>query len=692
VNRDLAPLFDPGSIAVVGASNDPATWGHALAQGALRGRHRRDVYLVNRNAGEILGEQSWRSLAELPGPAELVVVAVPERAFETTVDEALAAGARAIVAITAGLGETGPSGAARERHVASRVRDAGAVLLGPNCLGVFDAGSELDVGWSELPRGSIGLVSQSGNLALELGLLVAEVGLGFSRFASLGNQADLEAAHLVRDLAGHEQTRVICLYLEDFRDGRAFARACLRATEAAKPVILLAAGRSAASTRAARSHTGALVSDRGAIEAACRAAGIELVHTPAELVDLAQAFLVGSLPRGRRVAVFGDGGGHGVIAADLAVATSLEVPALSPELSAALAGTLGPTAVTGNPVDLAGGGEDDVGSFERVARLLLESGEVDAAVLTGYFGGYAEYGPDHEERECAVARAMAEAAADADRPLVAQTMYPRGPAARTLREHAVPVFGDIGAALSALARLAHRAEEPPSGVPEPSSEPAGSPAAEGYLEARELLAAAGLPFVEARRAETREAALSAAAELGYPVVLKALGLLHKSDAGGVAVGIPNEAELERSLTDMATRLSPPGYSVERTADVGGGVELIVGARRDPRFGPVALAGLGGVYAELLGDVAVALAPVAEADAERLLRSLRGARLLAGARGRPPVDLPAAARALAALSRVAAAHPEIAEIEINPLLVTPGGALGLDARLVLLAEEGEDDAR
>jgi acyl-CoA synthetase (NDP forming) len=681
VSRDLAPLFDPRSIAVVGASAEPATWGNVLAQGALRGERRRDVYLVNRNGTEILGRPSFRSLRELPGPADLVVVAVPEAAFDTTVDEALAAGARAIVGITAGIGELGADGRAREQEIATRVREAGAVLLGPNCLGVFDAGTELDVGWSELPRGPIGLVSQSGNLALELGLLVAEVGLGFSRFASLGNQADLEAADVVRDLVAHAATEVICLYVEDFRDGRTFASACLSATEAGKPVILLAAGRSEASVRAARSHTGALVSDLAAVEAACLAAGIELVHSPQELVDLAQALLVRDLPRGRRVAVFGDGGGHSVIAADLASAAGLELPSLSDGLAAALTETIGPIAVTANPVDLAGVGEHDIASFERTLRLLLASGEIDAALLTGYFGGYAEYGPDHEERERAVAHDMALLAAEQAHPLVVQTMYPRGPAARTLREAGVPVYGDIAAAVASLARLASRNERRPAGVPR-LPEPVTEPVHEGYFEARGLLGAGSIPFVEARRVSTPGEVLGAAAELGFPVALKALGLLHKSDVGGIALGIPNEGALERSLSDMETRLSPSGYSVERTASVAEGVELIVGVRRDPRFGPVALAGLGGIYAELLRDVAVGLAPVSALEAERLLGSLRGAPLLTGARGRPRLAVSAAAKALAALSEVAAAHPEIAEIEINPLLVTAEDALGLDARLVL----------
>jgi acyl-CoA synthetase (NDP forming) len=690
MSRDLTPLFEPRSVAVVGASNDPVKWGYGLARGALRGADRRPVYLVNRNGGEVLGRPAYRSLAELPAPAELVVVAVPEPAFAETVDAALAAGARAVVGITAGLGEAGEEGRARERAVAERVRAAGAILLGPNCLGVFDADARLDIGWSELPAGPIGLISQSGNLALELALLAQEAGLGFSRFVSLGNQADVEAAELVEAFTAHAATRVIALYVEDFRDGRAFARACAAATDAGKPVVLLAAGRSAASVRAARSHTGALVSDLVAVEAASRAAGIELVQTPRELLDVAQALLSPSAPSGRRIAVFGDGGGHGVIAADLAAAAGLELPPLGHDLAAALADTLGPTASVENPVDLAGGGEQDFGSFERVARLLLESGEVDAALLTGYFGGYAEYGPEYEAREASVADGMAAAAADARRPLVVQTMYPRGPAAAALRSAGVPVYGDIAAAVGALARLAERAARLPPGVPA-LPRPAAPVAAEGYFEARELFEAAGVPFVAARRVTTVTEALAAADELGYPVVLKALGLLHKSDAGGVVLGLAGPEELERSFSEMATRLEPAGYSVERTAAVSDGVEVIAGTRRDGRFGPVVLAGIGGLYAELLGDVAVALAPVTPDEAAELLRRLRGAPLLLGARGRPALALEAAASAIAALSAVAALHPEIAELEVNPLLVTPHEVLGLDARIVLAAK-GETRAR
>ena len=680
--RDLEPLFAPRSVAIVGASDDPAKWGNWLGRGALRGEHRRPVYLVNRNGGTILDRPAYASLHDLPDAPELVVIAVPAAAFEQAVDDALAVGARALVGITAGLGELGPEAQVRERALVERVRAAGAMLLGPNCLGVFDATSDLGLASNEFPPGSIGLISQSGNLALELGILARAADMGFSRFASVGNQADVDLAELVASFAAHEGTELIAVYAEDFSDGRAFVDA---AAAASVPVILLTVGRSDASIRAAVSHTGALVSDVSVVEAACRSAGAHLVSTPGEMIDLAQALLRARPLAGPRVAVVGDGGGHGAIACDVAATAGLELPLLSPELARLLAASLPHTAATRNPVDLAGGGEQDFFSYARVARSVLESGEVDAVLLTGYFGGYSQYSDEFAGQEADVARQVARAAEDTGRPLVAQTMYADSPTAAVLRAGSVPVYPSIESAVAVLAALLPR--PPAHGSPElPVERPL--PELDGYFGARALLEAAGIEFVAARRVAAGGDVEAAAAELGYPVVVKALATLHKSDVGGVVVGIAGPDELRAAVADLRRRLDPPGFSVERMAPVHEGLELIVGAGRDPRFGPVAAVGLGGIYTEIFGDVAVGLAPLDVVEAERMLLSLRGAPLLKGARGRATCDVRSAAAAAAALSRAAAAHPGIAEIEINPLLVTPSGAVALDARVI---ENAETDA-
>ena len=674
--RDLERLFAPGSVAIVGASADPRKWGNWLASRALRGEHRRAVHLINRRGGEILGRRAHRSLRELDAPVDLVLVTVPETLLEPTIEDALTAGAKAIVVISAGT-----EGSGRDLTIGAKVREAGAVLVGPNCLGIFDAESELELASNDLPPGTIAMISQSGNLALEISVLMRETGLGFSRFVSLGNQADLTAAELIDATADHELTAGIALYVEDFRDGRAFVRAASRARAAGKPVVLLTASGHEAAARAIRSHTGALASDDAAIEAACAAAGIERVNSPRELVDVMQGLIRSPPSRGRRIGIMGDGGGHGGIAASLAAKAGLEVPELGSSTVAALSAQLPPTASCSNPVDLAGGGEADIRNFERTARTLLESGEVDAVLLTGYFGGYGEYADVFADPEMAAGAALAEAAASAGRPLVVHTMYSSSAPADALRRGGVPVYQAVEHAIDAMARLARTTESDLREVPALPA-PATPISDSSYDAARSLLAQGGVPFVAQRTVTSLEAALTAAAAIGYPVVVKALGAVHKSDAGGVKLGITDPDALAAAYSDIDARLHPEAFSVEAMAPLADGVELLIGARWDPRFGPVALAGLGGVYAEVMRDVAVSFAPTTDARAEAMLRSLKAFPLLDGARGRPALDVAAAAQALAALSRVAAAHPEISELEVNPLLVLPNGALGLDARIVM----------
>lgn len=690
--RDLRPLFDPAAVAVLGASDDPRKWGNWLGKNALRGEHRRSVFLVNRRAPTVLGRPAYPSLAALPAAPELVVLAVPAAAFDEAIDDALAAGARAILGITAGLAETGPEGRRREQAAVARVRAAGAVLLGPNCLGLMDAAAELHLASNDLPAGPIGLISQSGNLALEVGMRAEAARLGFARFASIGNQADLQVADLVEDFGRAPGIEAIALYCEDFRDGRRFLEVARAATDAGTPVVMITVGASEAAARAARSHTGAMVSGQRSIEAACRAAGIEQVQTPKELVDLLQGLLLPAAPRGRRVAILADGGGHGAVAAEVAEHHGLVVPPLPGEVSDRLTAATGTTGGTTNPVDLAGAGENDLWSFARVLEVLLDADDVDAVLMTGYFGGYGVYGPELAATERDVAATLVELVTRTGKPLVTHSMLAAaatgeadGPLAR-LQRGRLPVFPSVEDAAWVSGRLWRRAAgRLPALRPLPAARP--GPAAGGYFAARALLEESGFPLVPARAVTDVAAALDAATALGWPVAVKAVALEHKSDAGGVVLGVRDAEHLEAVTADLWGRFGAHPLSVEAMADPSGGVELLVGCVRDPRFGPVAVVGLGGVHTEILTDVAAALAPLDAGEAETLLRSLRGAPLLTGARGRPPLDLGAAAAAVAALSRAAAAHPAVAELEVNPLLVTPSGAYGLDARLVVSPAAG-----
>ena len=687
MSRDLRALFNPRSVAILGASNDPAKWGNRLALGALRGEGSRAVYLVNRNGGEILERQAYPTLADLPEAPELVVLSVPADGFEDAVDASLAAGAKALVGITTGLGETGDEGRAREAAIVERVRAAGAVLLGPNCLGIFDSATSLDLGWSELQGGSIGLVSQSGNLALELALLAEDYGLGFSRFASLGNQADLEAGELVRSLIDHEPTRVIALYCEDFRDGRAFARAAQEAVEAGKPVVLLTVGGGEVGAQAARSHTGALVSSATAVEAACRAAGMQRVRSPRELIDLAQAELARVKPRGRRVVVVGDGGGHGIVASDVASAEGLELPALSDALQGRIAPHLPDAAPTRNPVDFAGAGEQFLTIFEQVTRIILESGEVDAALVTGYFGGYSEFSDEFQAEETEVALGMARAAAESGRALVVQSMYPRSPSLVALREAGVPVYREIEAAAWALARLADQAEQPPRGVPE-------LPRTGRRATARRLLGGTGAPGVRGHRVSVRPA--SGGLRRGTRGCGRARLSSRRQGARALAQVGRRRRRARASRTSRLSRnrwqkwqhcrpKGTPSNGWRRWATASSSSPAGSTMRASARSSSSASAGSTRscwTTPRLRSLPSTRRRPRSSSARSAARRSwpARGAR--------PPVDVAAAAEAVAALSRLAASRPDLAEIEINPLLVTPDGALALDAR-ALSGENGAD---
>jgi acyl-CoA synthetase (NDP forming) len=607
---------------------------------------------------------------------------VPVAGFLDAVDDALAVGARAIVAITAGLSEASEEGRALETEVVRRVRAAGAALVGPNCLGVVDTTSSLQLASDTFHSGSVAVLSQSGNVALDIDSLLHERGLGVSRFVSLGNQSDVSLADLMLACADHDGTTEVAVYAEDVRDGRAFVGAARELRARGKAVVLLAPGRSEAAARGAASHTGSLTSPTRVVDAACVAADVVRVHSPGELVDVLVSLAGGRRAYGRRVAVFTDGGGYGAIASDLLESLDLEVPLLSDELGVRLRAAMWEQASPINPVDLAGAGEQDPGSYPRGLAELLGSDEVDSVLWIGYFGGYATLPGSLGPREIAAAHEAVAIIAAQDKPVVMQSMFPHSASIDVMRSGGVPVFRGLAEAARSLASISH---EPHPAYGDVLDLPASAAPVTGmgYVETRALLADHGVPFPDLAvvHDEAQLRAVLASGAPAYPVVLKAMGLLHKSDAGGVVLGLRDEESVVAAYRDLVARLDPPAVTVEAMADLSSGVEVIVGVQTDVRFGPVVMVGLGGVLTEVLSDVAFALAPLSEETAERLLRSLHGAALLDGVRGRPDVDVVALARLVSAVAEVAAAHPEIAELEVNPVLVTPEGVVALDARAI-----------
>jgi acyl-CoA synthetase (NDP forming) len=669
-------------VAVVGASSDPAKWGHILSKRALSSASGRPVALVNRGGAEVLGRPTYPTLVAarqvLGEPLDLVVVCVPAAAFVDSVRDAVAAGARAIVGITAGLSELDADGARAEAEAVQVARAGGAVLVGPNCLGIADTGADLQLAHAVMPAGDVAELSQSGNMVLDLAALFLERGLGVSRFVSMGNQADLTVVELMRACVDHEGTRAVAIYAEDVVDGRGFVSAARALAEAGKPVVLLSPGRSDAAARSAVSHTGSMTSPSQVVEAACVAGGVRRVDHVTHMADVLAGILGPRRMPGRRVAVLTDGGGHGAVAADALTLAGLETPLLEEPTRERLRAELWASSSVANPVDLAGAGDRDPVGYARAVEALLAGEDVDGVLLTGWFGGYStEPGAIHD-REIEAAHAIAAAAAAQHKPVVVHTIFPTSPTSAILREAGIPVHRHVDRACAVLAGL----EERPLPAHESVLEQAAPITDSSYDVARMVFAEAGIPFPAARTVTAREELASAMEATGFPLVLKALGQVHKSDAGGVVLGLADEQSTLAAYDDLVTRLAPPAVSVEAMADLTTGVELIVGSVRDRTFGPVLMVGLGGIHAEVLSDTACALAPVGTEQASELVLSLRSAPLLTGDRGSKPVDLDALAAVVSAFSRLAAEHPEVAELEINPLLAGPSGALALDARVVL----------
>ncbi len=683
---DLTALFEPRSVLLVGATADPLKWGGWITRSFADTRDVRDVHLVSLRGGEIHGLPVHTAVAEVAAQVDLAVIVVPAPGVPPAVSEALALGATAIVVITSGFGETSAEGAAIQAAMVEEVRAAGAVMLGPNCLGLYDDRGRLNVYGGTFPSGDLAFATQSGNLALEVALILEHQGLGLTRFASVGNQADLTLADLIRDFAHHEPSKVIGAYVEAPRDGAAFAEA-VREAAAIKPVVLFSAGRTAAGAHAAASHTGNLAAESRVLRAVCRDAGAVVVDTPGEFVDAVAVLRSGRGLGRRRVGIVADGGGHGVVASDMVVEAGLAMA----ELGAATKERMRPLLkhnAPQNPVDLAGADASVLWHFHGLVDAMLDDADVDAVVMSGYFGGYGAYHPESADLEVEVAEAIAAAADRHGKPVVIQSMEePSGNRTiRRLRELGVPTFPRIEQAIAALGRLERPVVvTPPPAAAVPVRSLSDAPA---YPEAREILLELGIEFPPGRLVTSADEAAAAAADLAGAVALKAVAsaLLHKTDAGGVALGIGSPeaaATAYRAMVagvEQTTGLTLDGVWVERMAEAGG-VDLVVGAKRDPAFGPIVLIGVGGVFVEILDDVVLAPAPTDFRHLASLMQTLRAYPLLAGARGSAPVDCAAVAQIGTRLGDLLIAQPSIAEVEINPLRAGADGAIALDARIV-----------
>jgi acetyl coenzyme A synthetase (ADP forming)-like protein len=697
----LKLFFNPRSIAVVGASRKRGTIGGELFHNLLSYGFAGPVYPVNPTTDVIQSVPAYKTVEEIPGPVDLAVIVVQEKFVMETVAACGRKGVKALVVISAGFGEVGPEGQAKQAELIRVCRAAGMRLIGPNCMGIIntEAGVRMDATFApgEPPAGRVGFSSQSGALGLAIIELANLLGLGISTFVSVGNKADISGNDLLRYWESDEGTDVILLYLESFGNPRKFSQIARRVGRK-KPIVVVKSGRSTAGARATSSHTGALLAASDVtVDALFRQAGVIRTDTLEELFDVAALLVNQPLPRGNRVGIITNAGGPGILCADTCEARGLEVPLLNEANRETLRSFLAPGAGVGNPVDMIASASSE--QYRKTIEIVAADKNIDALIVC--------FTPPLVTRAEDVGQAIVEAiaAAKIDKPILA-VFLSADPAPEIVRSAHIPSYRFPETAAIALARAARyrRWRE----RPEPTlarfadlrrDEAAALVASalqkgDGWLAAAEtsqLLSCYGLPLIEQRVVATPEAAGEFAETLGDDVGLKVIapGVLHKTEAGGVRLNLRGAEAVRAAADEMTARLvsaghQPTGFLVQRMAR--SGVEMLVGVVHDRQFGPVVACGAGGVKVELLRDVSIRLTPLSNEDAGEMVRSLKTFPLLNGFRGGPFFDVAALEDALLRVSAMVEDLPQIAELDLNPFVVQESGAVILDARMRLEAVE------
>jgi acetate---CoA ligase (ADP-forming) len=684
VTASVRPFFEPRTLAVIGASRRRGTIGGELFRNVLASDYVGAAYPINRDGHPVGGVPAYTSIADLPETVDLAVFCLPGEHVLGAAEEALASGVKALCVISSGFAEVGAEGRERQERLLELVRAHGGRLVGPNCLGIAvpRLGLNATFGPRPLPPGRIAFSSQSGALGLALLEKAAERSLGFSSFVSIGNKADVSSNDLLEWWEDDDATELVLLYLESFGNPQKFARLAGRVARQ-KPILALKSGSTEAGARAASSHTAALASSDTAVEALFRQAGVMRAGTLEELVDVAALLSSQPLPRGRRVGVMTNAGGLGILCADACAAAGLELPEPSEETQTALQPLLPSEASLANPVDLLGSAT--AATFESVIPPLLADKRLDALIVL--FVPPVVAGA--EEVAAAIQNAVAQAATE--KPVLAVLIAERGtPAVLHDGAASVATFAYPESAARALGLAAARAEwlRRPAGTVPPAPEvelAAGRAIVAASLEGQEdawldapatrrLLEAYGISVVPERTAGSVDEAVEAARELGLPVVLKtAAPGAHKTEQGGIALDLRDDDQVRAA----AERIGPPLLVQPMISD---GAELLAGIVQDPVFGPLVAFGPGGVFAELIGAAAFRIAPLTDVDANELVSEGKAGALVAGFRGAPAADAAALVDLLQRLSRLAGDLPEVAELDLNPVIALTEGYVAVDARI------------
>ena len=691
-------FFSPESVAVIGASREKGKVGHDILKNLINFGYKGKIYPVNPHAESILGIKTYANLKSINDRIDLAVIVVPARQVLDVVNECMENGTDSVIVISAGFKESGIEGAAIERELYQKIKEHSIRMLGPNCLGLIDTRSSLNVSFAaDMPaKGNIAFFSQSGAICTSILDWAVSECIGFSKFISMGNKTDIDEVDLIKVMCEDDHTKVVLGYLEGVKNGIEFINAA-KALTREKPVILVKSGGTSAGARAASSHTGTLAGSENALDAACKQSGILRAMTIEELFDYARIFSQQPLPKGPRIALITNAGGPGIIAADAVERSQLKMASFSRNTIDTLRSFLPSIANVYNPVDIIGDAKEDRYKFviekviedpntdivliiltpqamteiEKTAEVISEiSSKTDKTIVTSFMGGKRiESGLKIMCQKKVPNYTFPERAITAVEAMYKYTLWQKKQSPEIKKFNIIK-----DKALSIIANTKQNLRR--------------------YIseeDAKQIITAYGFRIPPSILAASETEAAEAAEKIGYPVVLKISSpdILHKSDFGGVIVGIKTPDEVQRSFCDIIqkTRRLMPGADIKGVLVqqmITGGKEVILGMSRDPQFGPLLMFGLGGIYTEILKDVSFRIAPIGLSEAEEMIKEIRSFPLLKGVRGERPVDINTLLNDILKLSQMVTDLPDIVEIDINPLIIFPegSGTMALDARITI----------
>lgn len=690
----LDNFFTPKSVAVIGASTEPGKVGYDIVFNLIDAKFQGEVYPINPKADEIQGLKSYKSVLDVPGQIDLAVIVIPGKFVAATLEQCGQKGINAVVIISAGFKEVGGEGVELEKQVMDVARKYGIRVIGPNCLGIISTGVGLNASFAPVTpkNGHLALMSQSGALATAILDWSTQASIGYNKFFTFGNQADVATIDLLEAWKDDEGIRAIVAYMEAISDGQKFMHVAEEVARV-KPVIIVKSGTTAAGAKAAASHTGSLAGSDAAYDAAFGQSGVLRARTVQELFDYAIAFANQPLPKGKRVCIVTNAGGPGILCTDAVERMGLELAQLSEETVAKLKTRLSPSANFHNPVDVLGDAKAAV--YEFAIETLLEDPNVDGIINI--------VTPQTSTEILETAQVVVKLDEGTDKPILGcfmgGSLMQKG--VDFLMSNEVPNYPFPERAVAAFKAMSDYATWKALPIEQPTVFDAkkdvvtaafAKTRAEGRtdlneVECADILTAYGFATPANKLCKDADDAVAFADSIGYPVVMKIASpdILHKSDVGGVKVGLKNADEVRNAYNGMmeSVKAKKPNadiWGVGIYQMVMGGQQVILGVSRDPQFGPMIMFGLGGIYVEVLKDVIFRIAPLTKRDAMEMITNIRSYKLLAGARGQEPSDLEAVADALLRVSQLVTDFPEIVEMDINPLCALPQGAIALDCRI------------